>query len=154
MKKSFGTLSMVMMVSNIFYAFQCIDIYEDNAFITLHGKITDKNNQEIPGFDLILGQEPKDNLFSESQQDRFQYDSLENAVSRRIRLGKTDSSGNFKFVHPDKKYTRFLVYTDNNTLFRYMEKGTLVERNYILFERDQDTGQFAKTVKNIQIVNP
>ena len=142
------------MVSNFFYAFQCVDYYEDNAFITIQGKITDEFNQEVAGLDLIFGQEPKDNSFFESQRDRFQYDSLENAVSRRIRLGKTDGSGNFKFVHPDKKHTRFLVYTDSNTLFRYLERGTFVERNYILFERDQDTGQFAKDSKNIQIVNP
>ena len=154
MIKSFRTVGFILMVSSIFYAFQCIDLYEDNTFITFQGKITDEFNQEVAGLDLIFGQDSSDYWFSRSEQDRFEYDSLENALSRRIRLGKTDGSGNFKFVHPYIKYTRFLVYTDSNTLFRYLEKGTLVERNYILFERDQDSGQFAKTIKNIQIVNP
>lgn len=154
MMKSFRTLSMILMVSSMFYAFQCIDIYEDNAFITFQGKITDEFNQEVAGLDLIFGQETSDYWFSRSEQDRFEYDSLENALSRRISLGTTDGSGNFKFLHPEKKITRFFVYTDTNTLFRYLERGTLVERNYISFEWDQETGQYAKTIKNIQIVNP
>ncbi|WP_194974999.1 hypothetical protein [Aquiflexum lacus] len=150
-KKVFGLL---LILTIFIYAFTCEEVYEDNSFITFQGKITDEFNQNISGLDLIFGQEISDYWYSRSEQDRFEYDSLENALSRRISLGKTDGSGNFKFLHPEKKITRFFVYTDTNKLFRYLERGTLVERNYISFEWDQETGQYAKTIKNIQIVNP
>lgn len=141
-----------MILTIFIFAFQCFDMYEDNSFITFQGRITDEFNQNISGLELIFGQEIFDSSF-EPNNDSSLFDSLENTVSRRISTGKTNDSGNFRFVHP-AKFRRFFVYKDTQTFFRYMENGIVVERNYILFERNQDTDKFSNEIKNIQIVIP
>lgn len=150
--KSKKVIGLFWILTFFFYAFTCIEVYEDNSFITFQGKITDEFNQNITGFDLVFGQEVFDYRF-EAQNVRFEFDSLENTYSRRIRKGKTDESGNFKFIHP-AKFTSFYVYRNPQTLFRYLERGAVVERNYIRFERNQDTGKFSNEIKIIQIVIP
>ncbi|MCL6260409.1 hypothetical protein M3O96_15005 [Aquiflexum sp. TKW24L] len=153
--KTHKFLGFFLVVCNVFFAVQCLVPvleYEHNVFITLEGRITDSSNQGISGLELILGQETLDGVFMKNDIG-YEYDSLDNVVSRRIKLGRTDESGYFKFVVPGVIF-KLLIYKNSETYFQYIDNGKIVERNYILFERDKITQRFPNRIKNIKIMNP